>query len=99
MTLETMAVIERDPRMQLGAYITDGIDLYEVTGLQRGPGVLGMSTVRIMVENCRNLRRLEFLPDKIRVAFELVRAAPVGRCPDRLEDIRWDPAVAQRHAA
>ena len=39
-------MIERDPRMQTGAYITDGIDLYEVTGMQRGPGVMGMSTVR-----------------------------------------------------
>jgi hypothetical protein len=85
-------VIERDPRMQMGAYITDGIDLYEVTGMQRGPGVMGMSTVRIAVENCCNLRLLEFLPDKIRSAFGLVRAAPVGTCPDRLEDISWDPA-------
>lgn len=87
--------------MQTGAYITDGIDLYEVTGMQRGPGVMGVSTVRISVENCRNLRNLEFLPDKIRSAFELVRAAPVGRCPDRLEDIAWDPAPAmpERHAA
>ena len=80
--------------MQMGAYITDGIDLYEVTGMQRGPGVMGMSTVRIAVENCRNLRCLEFLPDKIRTAFELVRAAPVGRCPDRLDDISWGPAPA-----
>jgi len=80
--------------MQVGAYITDGIDLYEVTGMQRGPGVMGMSTVRITVENCRNLRWLEFLPDKIRIAFELVRAAPVGRCPDVLEDISWVPAPA-----
>ena len=85
-------MIERDPRMQMGAYITDGIDLYEVTGMQRGPGVMGMSTVRITVENCRNLRCLEFLPDKIRTAFELVRAAPIGRCPDVLEEISWDPA-------
>ena len=57
-------MIERDPRMQPGAYITDGIDLYEVTGTQRGPGVMGISTVRISVENCRNLRQLEFLPDQ-----------------------------------
>jgi hypothetical protein len=99
MTLATMSIVERDPRMQLGAYITDGIDLYEVTGMQRGPGVLGMSTVRIMVENCRNLRCLEFLPDKIRSAFELVRAAPIGCCPDVIDDIPWDPAVPQARAA
>ncbi len=99
MTLATMSIIERDPRMQLGAYITDGIDLYEVMGMQRGPGVMGMSTVRIMVENCRNLRCLEFLPDKIRTAFDLVKAAPVGRCPDVVEDISWDPGVPQQRAA
>jgi len=87
--------------MQMGAYITDGIDLYEVTGTHRGPGVLGMSTVLILVENCRNLRCLEFVPDKIRTAFALVRAAPVGRCPDRVEDIAWEPdrAVPARRAA
>lgn len=87
--------------MQMGAYITDGIDLYEVTAIQRGPGVMGMSTIRIMVENCRSLRGLEFHPEKIRTAFELVRAAPVGRCPDRLEDIAWDPepAMPVRRAA
>jgi hypothetical protein len=92
-------MIERDQRMQAGAYITDGVDLYEVTGLQRGPGVMGMSTVRIAVENCRNLRCLEFLPDKIRAAFALVRAAPEGRCPDVLEDIAWEPEGSQRRAA
>jgi hypothetical protein len=94
-------MIERDPRMQCGAYITDGIDLYEVTGMQRGPGVMGMSTVRIMVENCRNLRCVELLPDKIRTAFDLVKTAPVGRCPDVLEDIAWEPdaAVPEKRAA
>ena len=60
-----------------------------------------MSTVRIGVENCRNLRCLEFLADKIRTAFQLVRAAPVGRCPDVLGDIAWDPdsAFPEQHAA
>ena len=80
--------------MQAGAYITDGIDLYEVTGMQRGPGVMGVSTVRIMVENCRNLRCLEFLPDKIRCSFELVKVAPACTCPDVLEDIAWDADLA-----
>jgi hypothetical protein len=99
MTLATISIVERDPRMQLGAYITDGIDLYEVTGMQRGPGVMGMSTVRIMVENCRNLRCLEFLPDKIRTAFELVRVAPVGQCPDVVDQIPWDPGLTEPRAA
>jgi hypothetical protein len=89
-----VTVIERDPRIQAGAYITDGIDLYEVTGTQRGPGVMGISTVRIMVENCRNLRCLEFLPDKIRSSFELVKAAPVCNCPDAVEDIAWEADLA-----
>jgi hypothetical protein len=82
--------------MQAGAYITDGIDLYEVTGMQRGPGVMGVSTVRIMVENCRNLRCLEFLPDKIRCSFELVKPAPACTCPDVLEDISWEADHATR---
>ena len=82
-------MIERDPRMKPGAYITDGIDLYEVTGMQRGPGMMGVSTLRIIVENCRTLRRLEFLPDKIRCSFELVGVAPVCSCPDVIEEIAW----------
>ena len=81
-----------DPRMAVGAYITDGIDLYEVTGLMRGPGVMGMSTVRIEVENCRKLGRLEFLPDKNRTAFELVKAAPAAEVPDDVEHIAWEAA-------
>ena len=60
---------------------------------------MGMSTVRITVENCRNLRCLEFLPDKIRTAFELVRAAPVGPCPDVIDDIPWDPGLPKARAA
>jgi hypothetical protein len=89
-------VIERDARMQPGAYITDGVDLYEVTGTQRGPGAMGVSTVRMMVENGRTLRCLEFLPDKIRFSFELVKAPPAGQCPDMVDDIAWDPAAHAR---
>lgn len=80
--------------MQAGAYITDCIDLYEVTGTQRGPGLMGVSTVRIIVENCRTLRCLEFLPDKIRSSFKLVKAAPVCNCPDVVDDIAWDADLA-----
>jgi len=87
-------VIERDPRIQPGAYITDGIDLYEVTGTHRGPGVMGMSTVRITVENCRTLQCLEFLPDKIRGAFDLVKNAPACSWPDVLEAIPGEKDLA-----
>jgi hypothetical protein len=82
-------MLEDDPRLQQGAYITDGIDLYEVLGMQRGPGVMGVSTVRVVVENCRNLRGLEFLPEKIRRTFNLVKGPPAGRCPDLVKDIAW----------
>lgn len=86
-------MIDDDPRLQQGAYITDGVDLYEVVGLQRGPGVMGMATVRVMVENCRSLRAFEFLPEKIRHRFELVRCAPAGTCPDLVQDITWELAA------
>jgi hypothetical protein len=87
--LDYLPTIDTDPRVQPGAYITDGIDLYEVTGMQRGPGMMGAATVRIIVENCRNLRCLELLPDRIRSAFELVRSAPAATCPDVVDDIVW----------
>ena len=47
-----------------------------------------------MVENCRNLRSVEFLQDKIRCSFELVKAAPACNCPDALEDIAWEADLA-----
>jgi hypothetical protein len=78
-----------DPRLQRGAYVTDGVNLYEITALRRGPGQMGLSTVRVVVENCRNFARVEFLPDKIRRSFSLVRRAPVARCPDLVEEIDW----------
>jgi hypothetical protein len=84
-------VPDRDPRLETGAYITDGVDLFEVIGLQRGPGVMGMRTVRILVENCRDLRGLEFLPEKIQAAFSLVRHPPLPAVPDAVEEIAWEP--------
>ena len=87
--LRVIGLAGDDPRLQRGAYVTDGIDLYEIMGMQRGPGIMGVSTVRVIVENCRNLRRLEFLPDKIRRSFSLVRRPPSSRCPDLVEDIVW----------
>jgi hypothetical protein len=82
-------MIDDDPRLQQGAYITDGVDLYEVLGMERGPGVMGVSTVRVLVENCLSLRGLEFLPEKVRKTFNLVKNAPAGSCPDLLDDIAW----------
>lgn len=83
-----------DPRMLPGAYITDGADLYEVTAVRRGPGVMGVSTVRIGVQNCRNLRQVEFLVDKVQRDFQLVRKAPIGHCPNVVEDIPWEADLA-----
>jgi hypothetical protein len=85
----SVLTVDTDPRLQQGAYITDGIDLFEVTGMRRGPGMIGSATVRILVENCRNLRCLECLPDRIRSGFELVRSAPAATCPDPVDDIVW----------
>lgn len=82
-------MLDIDPRLQTGAYITDGTDLYEVLGVQRGPGAMGIRTVRVLVENCRNLRGLEFLPEKIRTTFNLVRHPPAPACPDVMEEIAW----------
>jgi hypothetical protein len=82
-------MVDEDPRLQQGAYITDGVDLYEVLGMQRAPAVMGVSTVRVMVENCRSLRGLEFLPEKVRKTCNLVKNAPAGSCPDLLDDIAW----------
>jgi len=86
-------VLDQDPRLHTGAYITDGVDLFEVIGLQRGPGVMGIRTVRILVENCRNFRSLEFLPEKVQDAFQLVRHPPVPVVPDVVEEIAWEPAL------
>jgi hypothetical protein len=77
-----IALIEDDPRLQQGAYITDGVELYEVRGLRRGQGVMGISMVWVMVENCRSQRHLDVLVNTIKRAFELVRLAPVPLCPD-----------------
>jgi hypothetical protein len=78
----------RDPRIQQGAYVTDGRSLYEVRGVRRGQASMGFSAVRVILEDCRDLSSVEFLIDKIR-QFRLVRGAPVARCPDLLEEIAW----------
>jgi hypothetical protein len=55
--------------------------------------VMGISTVRVVVENCRTLEDLEYLPDKIRTTFSLVRTAPSADCPDMVGEIAWGDVV------
>lgn len=78
-----------DPRLQTGAYITDGIDLYEVRGIRRGPGVMGAGTLRVLVENCRDHSDASVSPDRISTGFALVRHPPRARCPDAVDQIAW----------
>lgn len=86
-------MIPQEPRLERGAYLTDGIELYEVLDLRIRPGVMGVRTVRVLLENCRDLHVQELLPDRIRATFTLVRRAPAARCPDHVEEIRWDAPV------
>ena len=67
---------DTDPRLEPGAYVTDGTNLYEVAGVRSGAKVMGVAAVRVVLENCRSLSRVEFLPDKIKRSFRLVRGAP-----------------------
>lgn len=80
----------KDPRLQRHAYITDGSNLYEVLGDRVFPGVAGIRTRRIVVENCRSLLGSELLEDRVTSAFRLVRPAPARRCPDFVEEIAWE---------
>ena len=68
--------LDADPRLEPGAYVTDGTNLYEVAGVRSGPRVMGVAAERVVLENCRSLSRVEFLPDKIKRSFRLVRRAP-----------------------
>ncbi len=78
-----------DSRLQRGAYVTDGINLYEVTAIRRRGSSGRLAMTRVEIENCRSFTRIELLPEKIRRSFELVRPAPVPDCPDVFEDIAW----------
>jgi hypothetical protein len=46
--------------------------------VRRGAGSIGFSAVRLILEDCRTLHRVEFLVDKVRRRFRLVRHAPVA---------------------
>ncbi|HLY48125.1 MAG TPA: hypothetical protein VKR21_02915 [Solirubrobacteraceae bacterium] len=64
---------DADPRFRIGAYLTDGTDLFEVMGLSRGRGQIGSVARRVILEDCYTLRKVEFLLDKVRRRFRLVR--------------------------
>ena len=83
--LPTVARTAGDARLQRGAYVTDGTNLYEITAIRRGPGMMELTTVRVEIENrCRTFTRIELLPEEDPASFSLVRHAPVAACPDLL---------------
>ena len=82
-----------DPRLETGAYITDGMELYEVLRRRAGVRGGGFASGCVLVENCRTLCCAEFLVPRIRAAFRLVRSAPAPCCPDLVDQIVWEPAV------
>jgi len=84
-----------DPRFQTGAYICDGIELYEVVRHRAGVQA-GFMAARVLVENCRTGCCVELLAQRIRSAFRLVRAAPAPQCPDLVDEIVWEPAAVIR---
>ena len=70
------------PVCSVAPTLTDGINLYEIIAIRRGPGMMELTTVRVEIENCRSFTRIELLPEKIQQSFSLVRHAPVAACPD-----------------
>jgi hypothetical protein len=65
-----------DPRLQLGAYITDGVALVEVVGGRLTYGVFGPWHA-VCVEDCLTLQIGEYSADAIRRRFRLVRVGPL----------------------
>lgn len=87
-------MIDHDARLRCGAYVTDGRDLYEVIGSRVVPGLIGISVLSIVVEDCRNLQEFEIDLETLRASFRVVRPGPVARCPDRVDEIEWESAAA-----
>lgn len=89
-------MIDLDPRLRTGAYITDGMELYEVMRRRNGLRGGGSAAACVLVENCRSLCCAEFLARRILSAFRLVRAAPAPQCPDLVDEIDWEPTPVTR---
>jgi hypothetical protein len=64
-----------DPRLQPGAYITNGTELLCVVRVVVPYARSGHST-RVYAEDCKALRVKQYPVDAIRGQFRLVRAAP-----------------------
>lgn len=92
-------MIDHDPRLQSGAYVTDETGLYEVIGSRVTPGLIGINVLSIVVEDCWELQEVEIDLATMRSTFTLVRRAPVARCPDLVDEIEWDAATAPAAAA
>jgi len=66
---------DADPRLQIGAYITDGTVPLEVVGGRFTYGPFGPSHA-VCVEDCVTLQTSEYSADMIPRGFRLVRVAP-----------------------
>jgi hypothetical protein len=84
-----VAVTSEDARLQEGAYVTDGVELYEVAGVRRSAVLIRGVVLVVTIENCRDQSILQLPPENVRRGYRLVRSAPAPRCPDFLEEIAW----------
>ena len=75
-----------DPRLQVGAYIKSGGELFEVISVQEVTSN-NEKTKRYVLENCKSLKRVPYLQREIEDGFELVRKAS-DTCPDAPPDFR-----------
>jgi hypothetical protein len=80
-------MLYEDARLQPGAYVTDGIELFEVRGRWSHPSSSGISLEWVVLENCRDLSELRLLSSTVTYTFELVRPTPSGTCPHTPQDI------------
>lgn len=80
--------MQEDPRIKRWAYVTDGVDLYEV-GKQVREGGFMAQKLMVELENCRTLKTMKVEAGLLTSRkFTLVRAAP-----------REDAALVERAAA
>jgi hypothetical protein len=76
-----------DPRFVRGAYITNGQELYRITGTLEEPAQLpwGSPVVLLEAENCKTEWPVKLDVAGVRRNCTLVKAAPSDTCPDAYE--------------